>query len=246
MTADEGAGIRGIGEGGCRGRRPYFSSGVRHLRPLLPADTANSGGATQHYLVKTYVLDYIMTKPKDKLNWFYVLLGLFMLAGYFYPKNTPIDDFDLKTKAITLSRDVEYIKGRRRSDSYHRLWTNETKAAFIIDVPGGMAAKWRPLDSLKHGDSLTIKYESIRDIDVGNGVKEIPIYFLQKADKLYFDTGAYNQSKIVYDKRWGWIFLIGGALLILRGLTVISSKTSYILGGLAFAVIVVLRLLNKF
>jgi hypothetical protein len=187
-----------------------------------------------------------MTKPKDKINWFYALLGLFFLAGYFYPNNTPIDDSDLKTKVITLSRDIEYISGHRSNNSYHRLWTNETKAAFKIEAPGGLAAKWKPLDSLKRGDSLTIKYVNASDIDVGNGVKEIPIYSLQKADRLYFDTAGYNQSKIVYDKRWGWIFLIGGALLTLRGLTVINSKTSYILGGIAFAIIVVLRILGKF
>jgi len=188
-----------------------------------------------------------MTTPKDKINWYYALIGLLFLAGHFYSKNTPIDDPELKKITITLSQDIEYIKGSsRNSNSFHRIWTNQTKAAFIIDVPGGMAANWRPLDSLKRGDSLTIKYESTREIDLGNGAKEIPIYFLQRGERLYFDTAAYNQSSAIYSQRWGWIFLIGGGLLILRGLTLINSKVSFILGGASFAVIVVLRLLNKF
>jgi hypothetical protein len=200
----------------------------------------------QQYFDQNIRLRCLMTIPKDKINWYYALIGLFFLVGHFYPKDTAIDEADLKKIKITLSQDIEYIKGRRGNNSFHRLWTTETKAAFIIDVPGGMAAKWRPLDSLKHGDSLTIKYESARDIDVGNGAKEIPIYFLQKGERLYFDTTSYNQSETVYSTRWSWIFLIGGALFILRGLTLINSKVSYIIGGLSFAVIVILRILNKF
>jgi hypothetical protein len=187
-----------------------------------------------------------MATPKDKINWYYVLLGLFFLAGYIYPNNTAVDDIDLKSKIVTLSRDIEYIKGNRSNDSYHRLWTNESQAAFIIQVPGGMAAKWTPLDSLKHGDSLTIKYQSTREKDLWDQAKQIPIYFLQKGEKLYFDPTAYNQSQIVYDKRWGWIFLTGGTLFILRGLTLINSKTTYILGGISLAIIIALRVLGKF
>ncbi|HEY4875849.1 MAG TPA: hypothetical protein VIH86_09775, partial [Puia sp.] len=144
-----------------------------------------------------------MTTTKDKINWYYALIGLLFLAGYFYPTNTTVDGNDLKTKSVTLSRDIEYIKENRSSESYHRLWTNQSIAAFIIEVPGGMSAKWTPLDSLKHGDSLTIKYQSASDIDLWDVSKQIPIYFLQKGDRLYFDPAAYNQSQILHDKRWG-------------------------------------------
>jgi hypothetical protein len=187
-----------------------------------------------------------MTTPKDKINWYYALLGLILIAGYFYPNNTKVDDSELKTKAITLSRDIEFIPRSRNSASFHRLWTNETSAAFIVKLPGEIAAKWRPLDSLKRGDSLTVKYLSSRENDLWDEASEVPVYYLQKAGKIYFDTPAYNQSKAAYNKRLGWLALIGGSLFILRGLTIINSKTSYILGGIAFVVIVVLRLLNRF
>jgi hypothetical protein len=49
----------------------------------------------------------------------------------------------------TLSHNDEIIKGGSKGRSFHRLWTDETKAAFIIDVPGEIASKWKPLDSLK-------------------------------------------------------------------------------------------------
>lgn len=198
------------------------------------------------YLVKTRVIGYFMTELKDKINWFYVLLGAFFLIGYFYPDNTPVNDLDLKTKTVTLSRDIEYVSGHRSNNSFHRLWTNETQAAFKIEVPAGIAANWKPLDSLKRGDCLVIKYENARETDLRDGASEIPIYFLQKGERLIFDTTAYNIGKVVYAKRWGWIFLIGGALFILRGLTLVNSKTTWILGGISFAVILALRLFGKF
>ncbi len=187
-----------------------------------------------------------MTKPIDKINWYYILVGLFLLFGYFYPKKTTIDDINLTTKTITLSHNIEFIKGNSKSNSFHRLWTNETKAAFTINVPGEIAAKCTLLDSLRKGDSLRIKYSSKREIDIEDATKEIPIYFLQKVDKLYFDTTAYNHSKADYERRRNLLMLIGGIFLTLRGLTIINSKIAYILAALSIVTIVVLKLLNKF
>jgi hypothetical protein len=184
-------------------------------------------------------------KPQDKINWIYALLGACFLFGYFYRNDTPVDDSDLKTKSITLSRDIEHVTGHRSNNSYDRLETNETQASFIIEEAGGIAANWT-FRNLKKGDFLTLKYESARDVDLGNGANQIPVYFLQKGDKIYFDSTGYNQGKIIYNRRWGWIFLIGGALFILRGLTLTNQKVTWILGGISAAVILVLRFLNKF
>jgi hypothetical protein len=187
-----------------------------------------------------------MTTSANKINWYFTVVGLFLLAGYFYPKKTTVSDIDLNSKTITLSHNIEFLKGGSRQSSFHRLWTNQTKAAFIIDVPGAIAAKRSALDSLQQSDTLTIKYFSERETDLKNGAKEIPIYFLQKADKLYFDTTAYNHAATAYNKRLNWIILIIGVLLTLNGLTIINMRTAFILAGISVAIIVVLRLLNKF
>ena len=187
-----------------------------------------------------------MANAKDKINRNYILVGLLLLVGCFYPQPSKIDDIDLNTKTITLSHNAEFIKGSSRSGSFHRLWTNETKAAFKIDVSGGIASKWTPLDSLKRGDTLTIKYAGKKEADLGDHAKEIPIYFLQKAGKLYFDTNAYNQSQAAYEKRWFWITLICGLLLILRGLSIVKPKVAYVLVGLSLTAIIILRLLGMF
>ena len=187
-----------------------------------------------------------MTNTKDKINWYNVLVGLLLLTGYFYFHPPKVDDLDLNTKTITLSHNIEFIKGGSKARSFHRLSTDETKAAFIIDVSGENASKWKLLDSLKQGDTLTIKYAGKKEPDLGNSAKEIPIYFLQKVGKLYFDTNDYNQSKAATDKRWNWLMLIGGVLAILRGLTVVKSTVAYVLGGISLAVIIILRLLGVF
>lgn len=184
-------------------------------------------------------------KPQDKINWFYALLGACFIFGYFYRNDTPVDDSDLKTKTITLSRDIEHVTGHRSNNSYDRLETNETQASFIIEEAGGIAANWT-FGNLKKGDSLTVKYESAREVDLGKEANQIPVYFLQKGTRIYFDSTGYNQGKIIFNRRWGWIFLIGGTLFILRGLTLTNSRNTWILGGISFAVILVLRFLGKF
>ena len=183
---------------------------------------------------------------KEKINWFYIIVGLFLLIGVFYFKGYKITESDLVTKKISLSRNIQNIHGNSRSASFYRLWANETKAAFKIDVPGGIASKWSPLDSLTKGDTLEIKYLLDNESELENSSKEIPIYSLQKSDRLYFDINDYNQSINLYDKRWNWITLILGGLLLLRGLKMISSKTSYIIGIISFSIIVILRILNLF
>jgi hypothetical protein len=184
-------------------------------------------------------------KQKDKLSGRNLLLGLFFLIGYFFPSKAAVEERDLNTMTVTLSRDIVYIGGAK-SRSFHRLWTNETKAAFKIEVPGGMAAKGVPLDSLKRGDTLTIKYREGREKDFGNKAKEIPVYHLEKRGTLFFDAYRYNEAQADYDRRWKVIFLIGAVLCLLRGMALTSSKTSFILGALAVAVLIVLRLMDKF
>lgn len=192
------------------------------------------------------VTGYFMTKKqKDKLSGRNLLLGLFFGLAYFFPSRAAVDEQDLNTLTVTLSHDIVDIphSGGR---SFHRLWTNETKAAFKIEVPGGMAAKGAPLDSLKQGDTLTIKYREGREKDFGNKAKEIPVYHLEKDGVLFFDAYRYNEAKADYDRRWKVIFLIGAVLCLLRGMALISSNTSFILGGLALVALIALRLLDKF
>lgn len=184
-------------------------------------------------------------KQKDNNNGRNLLLGLLFLAGYFFPSKLAVDEGDLATTTVTLSRDIIYIGGAK-SRSFHRLWTNEAKAAFKIEVPGGMAAKGAPLDSLKRGDTLTIKYRVGREKEFGNKAKEIPVYHLEKSGTLFFTVDRYNEAKADYDRRWKVIFLIGAVICLLRGMALTSSKTSFILGALAVAVLIVLRLLDKF
>ena len=184
-------------------------------------------------------------RSKDKTNGGNLLLGLLFLLSYFLPSKAAVDEWSLATTMVTLSRDIVYIPGSG-SKSFHRLWTNETRAAFKIEVPGGMAAKGTPLDSLKRGDTLTIKYSNGSEKDFGNKAKDIPVYHLQKGNTLFFDADGYNEAAADYDQRWKVIFLIGAVLCGLRGLGLISSNMGFLLGGVAVAALITLRLLNKF
>jgi hypothetical protein len=183
---------------------------------------------------------------KNKINWYYLIVGAVLLSGYFYLKDTGAAAGDLDQKTVTLKRDVEYMSTGSRSEPYYRLWVNETKAAFKIEVPGGIAAGWSSLDSLKRGDTLVIKYLSASDADLQDGSKELSVYSLERSGSSYFTTAAYNQANKGYTGRWRWIMLTMAVLLILRGTTILSERLTWILAAVCAGVILVLRVLNKF
>ena len=172
-----------------------------------------------------------MTKGKSIHNRYYILVGAFFIIGFFYIKGESIRDNDLTEATITLKMNIEYRARGAGYESYHRIWANETKAAFKIEVPGGIAANWAPLDSLKQGDTLTIEYYSTHKDDLADASKEIPIYFLQKSGRTYFDPETYNQANIGYNNRWRWIFLCMGILSVVRGVAIFPKKVIYMLAA---------------
>lgn len=184
-----------------------------------------------------------MNKRNDKVNWFYIALGLFFISAFFWTDKPDINEYDLKSEVIILCQDIKKINGTRTSYEY-RLNTNKYDCSFIIETAGGMAAGWKNLDSLKKNDTLEIKYHSSRNIDLFEKGELIPIYTVIKDENIIYSLESYKKSQQTLDKRWKIIFLILGVLFILRGLTVISSKMSYIIAGIIIATIIALRFLN--
>ena len=59
---------------------------------------------------------------KNKINWYYCLVGLFALFLYFFSHDTQIQEMDLETKKIVLFKNIEFIKRHQNlflfSDAY--------------------------------------------------------------------------------------------------------------------------------
>ena len=183
--------------------------------------------------------------PKQSINWYYFIVGLILLLFSFYPSPT-VSALKLSTGSITLNRQAEWIKGASKSPSFHRLWSNEYKAAFIIQEPGEVAAGFEQLDSLKKGDSLEIQYLTPDRENLNNPSKEIPVYALSVNRHLLFSIHHYDTTYIAIERRRTILILLVSALLILRGLSLINSKATYIIGGIAIAAILILRYFHKF
>ena len=183
------------------------------------------------------------TSKKDKVNWFYIILGLFFCLGFLWADKKDITESELETKTIVVRDDIRKIGGRRSKYEY-QLWTNEYQCSFVIKKAGGIAAHWDNLDNITKNDTLIIKIHNSRLSDLNKKSEDIPIYSLIKNNKWVYDTDSYNNSQKQYNKRWNIIFVIMSILFILRGLTIISSKTVYILAGFSATIIITLRLLN--
>lgn len=188
------------------------------------------------------IYNFIKPSKKDKTNWFYILLGLFFCIGFFWQNKNDIAESELSTKTIIVRNDIQKIG--RRSRYEYRLGATEYECSFVIKTAGSMAARKDQLTSITKNDTLIIKIHNSRLSDLNSKSKDIPIYSLIRNNFLVYDTDSYNQAQKMRDKRWGIIFIIMGALFMLRGLVVISSKTAYVLAGLSGVIIITLRLLD--
>jgi len=190
--------------------------------------------------------NHMADDSKKQIKWTIILLGLVAIGYYFYPQGEDLMPDDLSSKTVTLSLDIKMIHSTHSSSSYRQLWTNETKAAFTIASPGNVVAPDGSLDSLKKGDTLTVKYYKINENELNNGVNEIPIYYLQKGRRVYFELASYNKVKDATTFRIKVIAIISGILMLLYGFNVIDKKTTWIAAGAGVALFIILRALNKF
>ncbi len=182
------------------------------------------------------------TPKKDKLNWFYIGLGLFFSLSFLWADKKDVVESELETKTIVVSQDIQKTGGR--SNYEYRLWPKEYACSFVIKTAGGIAAHWVNLDNITQNDTLIIKIHNSRLADLNKKSEDIPIYSLMKNNKWVYDLDSYNKSQKNYDKRWNVILIIMSILFVLRGMTIISSKTTYILAAISASIIITLRLLN--
>jgi hypothetical protein len=183
---------------------------------------------------------------KQKINWSTVVMGLGLIIYCFYAKSPDLTASDLSSKTITLSSDIATISSPHRTVTYRKLWTKETKAAFTIANSGYVVAPDGSLDSLKKGDTLIVKYSNSHDNELNTQFKEIPIYYLQKGKRVYFELDSYLKVDNANVARYKVLAIIGGILMLLYGFNVTNKKFIWIAGGIALAVLVILRILNKF
>jgi hypothetical protein len=184
---------------------------------------------------------------KKEINWTIVLIALGLIGFYFFPQGKDLTPDDLSSKTVTLSSDVTMIHNSKRDGStYRQLWTKEAQAAFTIGSPGDVVAPEGSLDSLKKGDTLNVKYASVHDNDLNDGADEVPIYFLQKGKRVYFELSSYNKVQDAAAARIRVIAMVLGILLGLYGFKVISQKYAWIAGGAGVIVFVILRSINLF
>ena len=168
-------------------------------------------------------------------------MGLLLLFFFFWKNNYEIKVSELETKTIVASIDIKNI-GNNKDDISYRIWPKEYKCSFIINDASGLAANWKNLDNIKKDDTLIIQIQSKRINDLSNKAVDIPIYSLIRNGKPIYDLESYNQAQNKINKRWRIISLIMGILLTLRGLSIISSKTGFIMAGISAIIIITLRI----
>jgi len=178
---------------------------------------------------------------KNKTNWFYVVLGLlFIVAWFFFSSKKETTEDVLVSKTVVVEHVIRMVGSFRETNNYKLSATNY-EASFVIEKGNG---QWKRLDSITKGDSLIVKIFNKRIHDLGDKTEEIPICSLIRNGELIYSLEDYNSSQERYSNRKSMFYIFIGLLLFLRGFQIISSKISYVLGGVGIAIIITLILLD--
>lgn len=166
-----------------------------------------------------------------------------MVIGTLWPARNIVNESRLVTKTLMVSRPIKPLSSRSGGYEY-RIQAKDYACSFGIKTAGAIAAHWHPLDGITTNDTLEIKIHESRLKDLQNQSENIAVYSLRKNGTLFFDVTDYNREQKLLNRRWETIGSIAGALLILRGLTLVSSTFAWVVGIAAVVVIVVLRFMN--
>ena len=169
-----------------------------------------------------------MLKEKSKIKFNALLIAAFFFgaAWFSYPKNrTP--QHDLSRTKVTMSSKAEEMNQGRVS-SYYRFQTKQTQAAFVIRTPGANLMGGA-IDSLKNGDSLVIEYKHRHDIELQDPSVEIPVYYVEKAGKVYFNPTTFQQEDNFIDLRWTFVESAIGFIFLLNGLTRVRAVINWLI-----------------
>jgi hypothetical protein len=147
---------------------------------------------------------------------------------------------ELEEIRVIAKAGVQEIKTRRSSNEYRITSTDNN--SFVITTAGGSASKWTIENNIHANDTLYLQIKSFHfEKDT---ITNAQVFALSSPSRVFYTVEDYNHAKKLLERRWNIFFMVIGVICMLRGLGLISGKASLIIGGIALAAAIVLRILN--
>ncbi len=177
-------------------------------------------------------------QKKRTINIPFLIVGIAFILMSFIDTSTHAERQDVIQAQITLSTDIQVIKGRR-SDNSHKFWAEEYATQFVFE--DGIHP-FREDDSYKSfvkGSKIQILIPQGYNLE--DKLEETPVYGLSRNGKDYLTLEQYNMFSSEYSFRLNFFSFSGGIFILLSALSLANRRQLIILGVLyAIAVVVML------
>jgi hypothetical protein len=180
-------------------------------------------------------------KGKKKLKWKnintpFLIMGIAFILMSFIDTSTYVENKDIIPLQITLSTDIQIIKGRKSTNSY-KFWAEEYAALFVIENGIHPFREENAQERFTKGSKIEVSIP--KGYDVENKLKKIPVYSLSRNGKDYLTLKEYNMFSGEYSFRLRFFAFSGGVFILLSALSLANRKQLIALGVL-FAIAVLL------
>lgn len=166
-------------------------------------------------------------KKKPYFDWFNVIIGIIALYFGVTYETTSVDLKTLTSIEIELSSEI--TRGRKNETIDYIFTTDSYPASFFIRKGSLKGGAREAVSRLIKGQKITINTQSYRPAFLLNKDNKLPIYGLTINNKTILTPTDFNNNQWKYSARVQALILIAGGMMLLNGITEISSKTNNIL-----------------
>ena len=184
-----------------------------------------------------------MVKKKSKVNWAFIIVGVFFLFGSYRLYDALPDSGSSKTLTVELSNDIKNIKGRRGTKDF-KFWTREYPNQFTI-LKGSISNDKRSyIARLKSGQKIEILISSSSFEKLGVNEGDITIQGISINKVPLMTKGEFNENRSKYNIRRSLVALFVGCMFFMNGTMNVPSKINYRIAGLFFCAILFMRIVR--
>ena len=177
---------------------------------------------------------------KTELNWYFLVVGIFLLfLGFNNNRTNPITDSTKIT--VELKQDITSVKGRRGSIDY-KLWTKEYENQFNILKGSINRGNQESIAKLKKGQIIEM-HISINDFhNLSNKNQSINVLAISLKGYYLLKEKDFYQNRKLYSLRLNIFLIFTSIMLIINGFKPIKTKTNYLIVGIFGGVIILMRI----
>ncbi|MBL7915544.1 MAG: hypothetical protein JNL49_10915 [Bacteroidia bacterium] len=181
-----------------------------------------------------------MTKQKSNLNWYFLVVGIFIL--YISLTNNQTNrETELKKITVELYKDITLVKGRKSSVEY-KFWTKEYNNQFNILNGSISKGKHEAISNLKGGQLVDLYISPSEFENLSHETENITVEGISLNGIFLMTQAEFYRNRELYKFRLEIFSVFTALMLLLNGLIKIPKKINYIIIGVFIGSIIIMRI----